>query len=963
MATAPRHEAYGPARTASPVLVGRETELESLTATLSEQPAVAMIEGEAGVGKSRLLRELLGRPPLRNLRIMLGRCQSLREPFLYGAVIEALGGLAHPPVPPSLARNRLNPVTGVLRALLPELSAYLPEAPEPTGDPRSERHRLFRAVRELLSGVGPALLVVEDLQWADDGSRHLLRFLMADLPRNLSIVVTYRREDVPGGVPLGSAYRPPPGAASILVNLRPLDRAQVRVLAAALLGRTISTRFAGKLYERTAGIPFVVEETLLALRDSAEGGRATRQLLENVEVPVLLREAMAERLTGMPLPAVRLAQAAAVLETPVDAGLLSEVAGLTERRCHEALASALGNGVLYEIDERSYGYRHSLARQAVYDTLPGYDRQRLHARALRALEHRVPRPVVRMAEHSHHAGDAALALRYGERAADLAAQVGDVSAATGLLQRLLGYPGLPARDVDRLAVKLGQVAHTGLDQYDPVATLERLLSDPRLSTAARGEVRLFLGMLLVRQIGGLEAGRAVIETALDELGERPHLLARGVSVLAQPFYGTAPVAQVLLWRERLRELIRAAEGEVRLSLLANHLSSLIQTGDPSVLRELAFLSPPAPLTTGEQRHLARVHCNMADACTCVGHHDQARTLLETGLRLAIDSGAPFVVSTARATQTRLSWFLGEWNGLAERATDLLDEYHDLFPVASELSLVLGSLAIVRGDWEEAEERLAVTGVAAPHDAITPIAIGGFAGLARLRLAQGQNALALAEIERGLAVARAKGVWSWTGELVPVAVAVLVEVGRTDDARQLTRELERNIKGKDTPMAAAALEMAGAWLARASGDPALALDGYERARDLYRALPAPYYAALAAEQAALCRMDRGGAEAARATEELSALADDFAAMGAPRDADRCRYRLRSHGTVKPSKRGRRGYGDVLSPREQDVARLLAKGRTNREIAQALFLSPRTVEQHVARTLKKLGKQSRTDLLDD
>lgn len=959
----------GLTRTASPVLVGRESELESLATTLSGQPTVAMIEGEAGVGKSRLVLELLARPDLRHLRVMLGRCQSLREPFLYGAVLEALGGLRGPS--PLVDRNRLSPVTGVLRALLPELSEHLPQAPEPTGDPRSERHRLFRAVRELLSEIGPALLVVEDLHWADDGSRHLLRFLMADLPRNLAIVVTYRREDVPGGVPLGSAYRPPPGTASVLVNLRPLNPEEVRTLASAILGRhSISTEFAAKLYERTAGIPFVVEETLWALRNSAGkvhlDGVAARQLLENVEVPVLLREAMAERLTGMPLAAVRLAQAAAVLSVPAGVELLREVAGLTERRCHAALASALGNGVLYEIDDCSYGYRHSLARQAVYDTLPGYERRRLHARALRALEQCVPRPVVQMADHSHRAGDAALALRYGEEAADLAARVGDVSTTTHLLQRLLKAPGLATRDIDRLAVKLGQVAYTGIDQYDPVATLEQLLRDPRLSTTARGEVRFFLGMLLVRQIGGLEAGRAVIETALEELGERPARLARGVSVLAQPFYGTTPLAELLPWRERLRGLIKTSEGELRLSLQANHLSSLLQTGDPTILRDLTFLSPSTSLSSGEQGQLARVHCNLADACTCIGHYGQARTMLATGLRLAIDAGEPFVVSTARATQARLDWFLGEWYGLAERAAELLDEYHDLFPVASELSLVLGSLALVRGDWEEAEERLAATGVGSPHDAITPVALGGFAGLAELRLAQGEDALALAEIDRALSVARSKGIWPWTGELVPVAVSALVNVGRTDEAAELADELERGVAGKDAPLAKAALEMARARLARAGGDLAAALDHYDRARRRYLGLPAPYHEALAAEQAALCRLDAGTADApetARAAEELSALADRFAAMGATRDADRCRHRLRSHGTVKPSRRGRRGYGDVLSPREEDVARLLARGRTNREIAQVLFLSPRTVEQHVARTLKKLGKQSRTDLLDD
>ncbi|WP_238547001.1 response regulator transcription factor [Saccharopolyspora erythraea] len=94
--------------------------------------------------------------------------------------------------------------------------------------------------------------------------------------------------------------------------------------------------------------------------------------------------------------------------------------------------------------------------------------------------------------------------------------------------------------------------------------------------------------------------------------------------------------------------------------------------------------------------------------------------------------------------------------------------------------------------------------------------------------------------------------------------------------------------------------------------------------------------------------------------MGELADRYAELGATRDAARCRHLLRSHGTTTPSRRGRRGYGNELSPREQDVARLLAGGRTNREIAEALFLSRRTVEQHVARVLRKLGAASRTEL---
>jgi DNA-binding NarL/FixJ family response regulator len=112
-----------------------------------------------------------------------------------------------------------------------------------------------------------------------------------------------------------------------------------------------------------------------------------------------------------------------------------------------------------------------------------------------------------------------------------------------------------------------------------------------------------------------------------------------------------------------------------------------------------------------------------------------------------------------------------------------------------------------------------------------------------------------------------------------------------------------------------------------------------------------------ERAAMCRLAAGHREAVGG---LTTAAEAYEQLGATRDAGRCRHQLREHGAWAPSQRGRRGYGSELSPREREVARMLAEGRTNREIADGLFLSPRTVEQHVAKVLRKLGARSRTDV---
>ncbi|MEC3981178.1 ATP-binding protein [Amycolatopsis sp. H20-H5] len=946
-------------RTSSPVLVGRTMELHALVSAAVRPPSVIMLDGEAGVGKTRLVNELLRRPELGGHRALVGHCQPLREPFPYGAVFEALGDLGDS----LIGVPRLSPLTGVLRPYLPELAGFLPEPPPPLGDPRAERHRLFRAVRELLGALGPLLLVIEDLHWSDDGSRQLLRFLMAEPPDGLSLLLTYRREEVPGGIPLGAAHRPAAGTTSMLVELRPLDAEGVRSLATALLGdRPVSVEFAARLHERTAGIPFVIEETLYALRNP-EGavhadGATARRLLDNVEVPALLREATIERLTGLPLTARKITEAAAVLGVGSTAEMLAAVAGLPPARARQALVLALDRNVLIEGPDCHYGFRHALAQQAAYGTIPGPDRQELHRRAARLLAEGVPQALVRLAEHSRKAGNPVDAVRYGEAAADRAIAVGDLASATDLLSSLLTEPGLKPSAVDRLAIKLSGVACNGISQHDVRSTLENLLTDHRLSGRLSGEIRLSLGLLLIREAGGLEASRVEIELAVNDLADRPDLAGRGMAVLAQPWVGSTPLREHRRWLDRVDTLIdEATDQGLVLTLMANNIASRLHIGDPRAWTMLERV--PARVTSvDQQRQLARLHCNVADSCAWIGHHRRAASMLHSGMQLAADCGAPYVVSTARATRVHVDWLSGHWDGLADRAHTLVEEYRDLLPVTSELALVLGLLAAARGEWDRAATHFAGTAVDQPENAFTPVVIAAHGGLAGMLLSQDEPEAAAVRADRGLDLLRGKGVWAWAGELVPAAVEAYCRTGRAARARELIAELEREISELDAPMSRAALSLCQGILAAKDVQFADAVKFLDDARARYERLPAPYHAALAAERVARCRLDSGESDAADA---FSALAEVFDRLGATRDAARCRHAFRSTGAVAPSRRGRRGYGDELSPRERDVARLLSEGHTNREIAEVLFLSRRTVEQHVASVLRKLKVRSRGELL--
>ncbi|GAA3045757.1 helix-turn-helix transcriptional regulator [Actinokineospora globicatena] len=945
----PSHEPHS-------VLIGREHELGLLQLLVRRKPALVQVEGEAGVGKSRLVRELVDTLGGDVPSVLIGYCQQLREPFVLGAVLEALrrasGRLAQ--------CADLNPVTSALRTAVPELADVLPAPATGTADPEFDRHLLFRAIREVLAALGPVLLVIEDLHWADDGTLQLLRFLMADPPPELAVVVTYRREDVAGGMPLGTAYRPGAGVTAELVQLQPLGVAQVRRLAAAIL-RTdnVSAAFAAELHEHTAGLPFVVEEVLRSMSDKmvAESGDSTvtRRLTEQGEVPVLLRESVAERLAALSPEAGRLVRAAAVFTIPAPVELLGEVARLSGDTLSAAVDEALACSILHDPGDGTCAFRHTLARQAVYSTVSAMERRELHQRAVRLLSALDPLPLVQLAEHSRLANRRADWLNYGEAAADQALAVSDATTATPLLQRLLAEPTLTGADVDRLGVKLGEASLLGLYTRGSAVLLKRLLVDPRLSSSARGEVRMQLGLLLSRQSDALAEGRAQLELAADELAGRAEMSAKCMSALAQPFTGDTPLSLVAPWMRKADAFIdECQDPELRIFLMANVVGSMVAIGDPDMHDRLATM-PTLARTLGEQRQVARAHSNLADSLTIIGRFDTAREFLRFGTRAAEESGALYVLSTARSTAIRLDWFTGAWDGLAARAESLLVEYRELMAVATELNLVLGLLALARGEWAAAGGYLADTGVRTPQNAIAPIALGGSAGLVRLALRNDDAVLAVVEADAGMALLRRKEVWAWAGEFAPAAVDAYLAAGRVHDAQDVLHSLTQGITGVVAPMATAALHTCRGAIAEYLGKPAA--EHHAAAARAYDDLGAPYLAATAWERTEAHRLAKGDTNA---SDALSRCAERYEDLGATHDAARCRHLLRTLGIVTPSRQGRRGYGNTLSPREREVARLLAAGHTNNQIAEILFLSPRTVEQHTSRVLRKLKVVSRRDI---
>ncbi|WP_340560046.1 helix-turn-helix transcriptional regulator [Streptomyces sp. GSL17-111] len=916
----------------------------------SSEPTLVLIEGRAGTGKSRLAARLAELPEAARATTVLWRCGDRRP--------------AQPPV----------------------------------------------------DGEGPVLLLVDDVHRADAAELDRLRGLL-ETPRPwLAAVVTYRPEELADpGLPLGA---PPPRYAAELTVLRhrvePWSREQVRQAAVETLGETCAPDAVARLHERTGGVARFVVDVLAALRD---GGRpsCTAADVDAAGVPVRLADLVLGRTAQLPEPARRVVWAAAVLDEPVGAADLLTVAGLADADTdtgsdadhagRDALVTALTGAALRQDADHRYTLPVPLAATAVYDTLPGPVRQDLHARAADVLQRRQPVPWAALAHHRRASGRIGGWLRAVERAARQAAEAGKHQEAIGLLERTLASPLVPHAARARLAPVLAASAVVGLRSDQTVDVLAQIVEDETLPAAMRGEMRLDLGLLLCNQVGMGVQGWAELERAAAELRElRPALAARAMSSLAMPYWPGHTLAIHLRWMAAAEEAAADSKDEViRTAVAVNRSSVSLCYGDPQGWEQVRALPVDSP-DLRQRQQAARGLCNAADAAIWLGYYGRAERLLSEGLEMSAKSGAPYAEQTALGARLLLEWTTGRWAGLPERCEAFLAKTSAMPVVAADARMVLGLLHLAQGDWGRALSWLSGKDAAAREHASAPLAAATSGALIRLALARQDLPTAVAEARSGWATLTEKGVWVWGAELAPWAVEAMALAGEVRTARRMADRFAAELADRDAPMASAAAVWTHAVLAETTGRPAEAAALYEEAEAAFAALPRPYAATLCAEGAGRCVLkaaagdaggagdgagDAGAASAsgpadatapadaaalpdadalpedvkARAGAVLTSCAQRFADLGATWDAARARAVLRTYQPAEGRRPpGRPSYGDQLSPREREVAELASSGLTNREIATTLHLSPRTVEQHVARAMRKLGTASRQELAE-
>ncbi|MEU5249772.1 AAA family ATPase, partial [Streptomyces asoensis] len=409
--------------------IGREEELARLSGVLERarggEARAVLIAGDAGVGKTRVLDEIAARAARSGTTVLTGHCVDLGDVGLpYLPFTEILGRLA--------GDERFTAVLDAHPLVGRLLGAGTDAVPAPgaAGTPSGGegRLRLFEGMAALLadlSDVTPLLLVLEDLHWADQSSRDLLRFLLSrgflqrpagDGPGHRpAVLASYRADDLHRRHPLrpllAELVRLP---AVDRLELRPLADAEVTRLLRALEDRPLPDATVHRIVERAEGNAFYAEE-LLAATGSETGG-----------VPSGLADLLLIRVEQLPETAQQVLRTAAVAGRRVDHDLLRDAVGLPEDELEAALREAVGRQLLVAGADGGYAFRHALAREAVYaDLLPG-ERSRLHGAfaALLAARGRRGETAAERAHHYRASHDLGEALAASLEAADHAQRVG-----------------------------------------------------------------------------------------------------------------------------------------------------------------------------------------------------------------------------------------------------------------------------------------------------------------------------------------------------------------------------------------------------------------------------------------------------------------------------------------------------------------------------------------------------------
>lgn len=919
-------------------LVERAPQLSSLAELLrisrEGRGSLAVVEGPAGIGKTRLVREAADHGRRAGARVLFARGGEFERDFSYGIVRQ----LFEPLVAGGQATELLRGAAALARPLF-DLDRLGLEQADPS---HGTLHGLFWLVANA-AAEETVVVVVDDVQWCDPPSLRFLVYLahrLDGLPVLLIVTVRTRDAAVQDAILDNLATDP----AATVLTLEPLSVEAVAELVSARLGVFADPSFAAAVHAGTGGNPLLVRELVGAalaeqVEPTAEGALRIGELAPERVGRLVLR-----RVAPLGPRALALAQALAVLGDAADLDEAAAVAGLPQAQANSAARALQGIEVL-AAGGSALTFAHPVVRRAVYDGLPPSEREDAHARAADVLAARGA-PSARVAAHLlavSPQGDPAV-VRPLRNAARRALAQGAPDAAARYLERALAEPPV---DEDRtpLLHELG----TAQARCRPAVGVEQLLRVLELADddATLADAAAALASAL-HQLARDEEWQAVGERVLERLRD-DHAVQQVEAYLI--WYGafrpeSFPAAAARLGRIGADECGEDVGGRMLLGLLASFCARAGRS--PTQALELAH----SALGNGALVECADAPSYAAAASVLVhlDRFDEALAIFDRVVERARRIGSPYHFAMTSWLRADLLLRRGE---LAEAEADAQSAI-DALPSARHGWRTLAEVALERRDSAYAARCLDALAVdqEPPGSWIWSL---GRATRGRVRAAHGDVGGALDDLLSAGSALQALGVTNPAYAAWRSSAALLI-ARRGDRSRALAlvrEEIDVARAWKAPRSLGRALRVAGLVEGGRDGTELLA-EAVDVLSDSDALLERAY--ALTGWGAALRRQN----QRARAREPLATALELAERCGAERLADNARAELVATG-ARPRRATRRGI-EALTPSERRVAALAAGGRTNREIAQALFVTQKTVEVHLSHGYRKLGVSSRSQLAD-
>jgi DNA-binding CsgD family transcriptional regulator/tRNA A-37 threonylcarbamoyl transferase component Bud32 len=961
------NEGAGGAAAGPSGLVGRGGQLAVLHDAMraaAEQATIVLIQGEAGIGKSRLVGAFIKDVTRAGQQVLLGGCVILSgEPIPYAPVAEMVR---------QIRRSARMPgsLSGLDDAEIDALLQF------PQDSLSRNRVRMFEQTLRLLEQIRPddgvLGLVLEDAHWADEGTVDLVGFLARNLTTGILLVITYRNEEIREASPMRMLLRRLRSDLRVRsINVPPLNRAELTQLAIARIGREPSSTEIERLWTRSEGNPFFAEELLTA---DQHGG-----------LPETLQDLLLARAERLDDNARKVMRVAAVIGRPLDHETLAEAMSLDEQRLIAAVEQCVTCGLLSVDGQRErYVFRHVLTQDAVLATLLPGERRRLH-RAVAATLASQPNLAVsasRTAEWATHvlAGGpssdeaAAASLTAGR----MAMQVYAYSEAWRMYQRaVMLSPAVNSDAGDAASTRAGLLAEAAeaARRASALSDADRLASEAlELETAAdkRAMIMEARGRDFIAR-DDFESAKRLFDLAAKQIADYPatELTAR---IATSQAHLEHLCDHVQLAAERARRAIELAveahahAEEARARSILGH--SLVHLGDISAGVELARRGHEMTEKWGDIEDRQQADSRYAYALHMAGRTREACDVLLAALATVRRYGTE-VTKTAPLTNNLLTALrqLGRWSEAEQLAIELLTE--DLPARQARLiELCRTELDISRGHTTAARAHLARAwqGATASQEP----SITSDLHLAEAELALLSNDFKAAGVAIGAAASAAEEsevdrVRARVAQRGLFMLADYAQYYRPAEADTVLHELSADyfrdqlhlcvVRCPSAEIEAYA-QTGEAEYSRGQRRPEPA--SWRQAAELWQNLDRPRGVAYCTFRWAEAELLAGRSiAAAPPLRRAYALAAQLGAEPIQRSAEDLAHRGRITLQATPASPTRPEHALGLTDRELDVLRELTLGLTNREIAENLFISRRTVGVHITNLLTKLSAHSRTE----